>query len=94
VKGEVQRLLAGIGHLAAELAAGAAGGAPLRRPSAEVVREAAIGCMRRAGSDEATRSAIAVVIAGEWVENLARTEADLEEPVRQATEAVRTPWWR
>ncbi|HEX4579838.1 MAG TPA: FUSC family protein [Candidatus Dormibacteraeota bacterium] len=95
VEAEVQTLLAGIGRFAADLATGARDGAPPRRASAEAVRDAAVGCMRRTGgSDQATRSAMAVVIAGEWVQTLARTEADLEEPVRQALEAVRTPWWR
>jgi uncharacterized membrane protein YccC len=95
VEAEVHTLLAGIGQLGADLAARARGGAPPRRPSAEALRDAAIGCMRRAaGSEGATRGAIAVVIAGEWVQNLARMEADLEEPVRQATEAAGTRWWR
>ncbi len=95
VEAEVHTLLAGIGQLGAGLAAGAPGGAPPRRPSAEALRGAAIGCMRRAaGSEGATRGAIAVVIAGEWVQNLARMEADLEEPVRQATAAAGTRWWR
>jgi hypothetical protein len=59
------------------------------------VRQAAVGCMSRAGSDEAaTRAAMAVVIAGEWVQNLARMEADLEEPVRTAVAAAATRWWR
>jgi hypothetical protein len=95
VEAEVHTLLAGIGQLAADLAAGARGGAPPGRPSAEALRDAAIGCMRRAGGSEgATRGAIAVVIAGEWVQNLARMEADLEKPVKQATEAARIRWWR
>jgi len=34
------------------------------------------------------------VMAGEWVQNLARLEEDLEEPVSGAVEAARKPWWR
>jgi hypothetical protein len=64
-------------------------------PSPEALRSAAVECMRRSGSDErAIRSAIAVVIAGEWVQNLARMEADLEQPVEAAVAAARIHWWR
>jgi hypothetical protein len=95
VEGEVDTLLAGIGHIATALTAGARGGAPPGRPSEAAMRGAAIGCMRAAnGSEAATRGAMAVVIAGEWVQNLARLEADLDEPMRQATAAASTRWWR
>ena len=51
--------------------------------------------MRRSGFDErATRAAIAVVIAGEWVQNLARVESDLEQAVEAAVVAARIHWWR
>jgi hypothetical protein len=33
-------------------------------------------------------------MAGEWVQNLARLEADLEEAVGAAVEAAQKPWWR
>jgi uncharacterized membrane protein YccC len=95
VNGEVHTLLAGIGRLAADLAGERNGGPPDRAPSADAVRGAAIECMRDGGGDEGeTRGAMAVVIAGEWVQNLARMEADLEEPVRTAVGAASAPWWR
>jgi uncharacterized membrane protein YccC len=95
VETEVRTLLAGLRQLAGELGGTIAGGAPTERPSVEAVRQAAVGCMSRAGTDEAaTRAAMAVVIAGEWVQNLARMEADLEQPVRTAVEAAATRWWR
>jgi len=37
---------------------------------------------------------MAVVMAGEWVQDLSRMEADLGEPVRAAVEAAQKPWWR
>ena len=37
---------------------------------------------------------MAVVIAGEWVVNVARLEDDLQRPVAVAIESARTPWWR
>jgi uncharacterized membrane protein YccC len=65
------------------------------RISREALRTAARDCLRRwRNDDRAGRGAMAVVIAGEWVENIARLEADLERPVTVAVEAARTPWWR
>jgi Fusaric acid resistance protein-like len=95
VEAQVQILLGGIRYLAEELAAMVAHGEHPEPPSAAVLREAAMGCMRRSGSDEqAARGAMAVVIAGEWVQNLARMEADLEQTVDAAVAAARVPWWR
>jgi hypothetical protein len=37
---------------------------------------------------------MAVVIAGEWVENLGRLSTDLEEPVAAAMRAADIHWWR
>jgi hypothetical protein len=37
---------------------------------------------------------MAVVIAREWALNLARLEADLQQPVSRAVIASRIPWWR
>jgi len=37
---------------------------------------------------------MAVVMAGEWVQNIALLEGDLEEHVGIAVEAARKPWWR
>jgi len=92
---QVRSLLAGIDHLADELTGGHDPRAGPEHPSPEALRSAAVKCMRRAGSDQrAVRGAIAVVIAGEWVQNLARMEADLEQPVEAAVAAARMRWWR
>jgi uncharacterized membrane protein YccC len=92
---QVRTLLADVDHLADELAGVRNGRASSEHPSPGVLRSAAIECMRRSGGDErAARSAIAVVIAGEWVQNLARIEADLEQPVEAAVAAARGHWWR
>jgi hypothetical protein len=91
----VRSLLAGVDHLADELTGVHHGRAGPEHPSPEALRSAAVECMRRSRSDErAIRSAIAVVIAGEWVQNLARMEADLEQPVEAAVTAARIHWWR
>jgi hypothetical protein len=71
------------------------GSAAEARVSHEALRAAALDCLRRwRNDDRAGRGAMAVVIAAEWVENLARLEEDLERPVTVAVEAARTPWWR
>jgi uncharacterized membrane protein YccC len=63
--------------------------------SLSVLRQAELGCLGRWQKDsEVGKGAIAVVIAGEWVQNLTRLEADLEEPVNAAAEAAQKPWWR
>jgi hypothetical protein len=60
-----------------------------------VLRKAALGCLRRWQADaEMAKGAMAVVMAGEWVQNLALLESDLEGPVSTAVEAARKPWWR
>jgi len=63
--------------------------------SREALRTAALDCLRRwRNDDRAGRGAMAVVIAGEWVQNVARLEEDLQRPVAVAVDAARTPWWR
>jgi uncharacterized membrane protein YccC len=65
------------------------------RVAPDALRGAALACLRRWRNDErAGRGALAVVMASEWVENLAWLEADLEQPIALAAEAARAPWWR
>jgi uncharacterized membrane protein YccC len=95
VDAQVRTLLAGVDHLADELTGVRNARAGPEHPSLEALRSAAVKCMRRAGSDDrAVRGAIAVVIAGEWVQNLARMEEGLEQPVEAAVAAARMRWWR
>ncbi|MDQ6742113.1 MAG: FUSC family protein [Candidatus Dormibacteraeota bacterium] len=59
------------------------------------LREAALGCLRRwRKQPDSTRSAIAIVVAVEWTEQLAALTADLEQPVSELAKAARVPWWR
>jgi len=63
--------------------------------SVDRLRAAAVDCLRCWRNDESVgRGAMAVVMAGEWTQNVARLEIDLEQPVRDAVEAARLPWWR
>jgi hypothetical protein len=63
--------------------------------SIEALRQAELGCLRRWQTNaELGRGAMAVVMAGEWAQNLATLETDLEEAVSTAVDAARKPWWR
>ncbi|HEY8672618.1 MAG TPA: FUSC family protein [Candidatus Dormibacteraeota bacterium] len=95
VREQVGVLLTGLTHLADELAGDGADAVPLERPSLDALNLAALTCMRDAGNDGgSTSGAMAVVIAGEWVENLGRLTADLEQPVAAAVGAAEIHWWR
>jgi len=93
VRAQVRILLDGFSRLAGRLALEKEDGdIPV---SQRALRAAALDCLRRWRNDEkAGRGALAVVMAGEWAQNLARLEDDLKEPVAQAVDAARTPWWR
>ena len=63
--------------------------------SPETVREAALSSLRRWRQDpEAGRAAIAVVVAGEWVEHLSALAVALEKPIAEVVTAARVPWWQ
>jgi hypothetical protein len=94
VRAQARILLDGFARLADQLA--------LQQPkghvdhvSMQALRAAALDCLRRWRNDQgAGRGAMAVVMAGEWAQNLARLEDDLKQPVDRAAEAAGTPWWR
>jgi hypothetical protein len=94
VRDEVRILLATFTRLADRLSLSQAPEHEARVSSA-VLRQAALKCLRRWQTDAGVGKAVmAVVMAGEWVQNLARLEADLEEAAGTAVEAARKPWWR
>jgi uncharacterized membrane protein YccC len=94
VHAQVQALLGGYLSLADRLSLSPAS-QPRPEVSAGSLREAELGCLRRWHSDaQIGRGAMAVVMAGEWVQYLARLEADLGGAVSTAVEAARKPWWR
>jgi uncharacterized membrane protein YccC len=72
--------------------------APFQRPPEapnELLRQAALGCLRRWRDDpDAGRSAVVVVLVSEWVEQLRGLTAALEKPVARTAQAGRVPWWR
>ena len=63
--------------------------------SDDALRQAALsGLLRWRDDPAAGRSALAAVIAGEWIQQLGELAADLEAPVAKAAEGARVPWWR
>jgi uncharacterized membrane protein YccC len=63
--------------------------------SVAALRQAALSCLHRWKSNaEMGRAAMALVMAGEWVQYLARLEVDLEDGVGAASEAAGKAWWR
>ena len=94
VHGQVRLLLAAFRRLADRLDLGDPKGNP-ERVSPRALRGAALGCLGRwRDDDRAGRGALAVVMSGEWVQNMARLEDDLDRPVATAVAAARAPWWR
>jgi uncharacterized membrane protein YccC len=68
---------------------------PEVRVSSAALRQASLNCLRRwQANADMGNGAMAIVMAGEWAQNLALLERDLEEPVSTAVEAARKPWWR
>jgi uncharacterized membrane protein YccC len=94
VRGQAQTLLGAYGSLADELDSSHAPGPRSQVPMA-TLREAELNCLRRWQTNpDAGRGAMAVVMAGEWVQSLAHLEADLEVAVKTTAEAAQRPWWR
>ena len=95
LEAQVHALLARFAHLADHLQQSMRAGIPPEPLSTQALRGAAADGIRRAQADElAVRDAMAVVIAAEWVQNLAWLAADLEDTVNVAVEAARIQWWR
>jgi uncharacterized membrane protein YccC len=95
IRTEVRALQEQLTNLADRLVTQREGSAKLKLVSTSAMRAAELGCMDRMTREPAAeRSALALVIAGEWAENLARLATGLEQPVRDAVAAARIPWWR
>jgi uncharacterized membrane protein YccC len=96
VSGQAGLTIAAFLRLADRLAGEAAAAGGHREEASEaLLEEAALRCLREWNQDDPPgRSAIAVVTAREWVQQLSVLAADLEEPVAVASRAARVPWWR
>jgi hypothetical protein len=95
IRTEVKALQAQFTNLAGSLVGGRGAHANSNPASTSAMRAAVLGCMDRMTKDpSAEGSALALVMAGEWAENLARLATGLEQPVSVAVAAARIPWWR
>ena len=94
VREQVRRLLAAYNRLAERLSLTPAPD-PESHVSIAAVREAALKCLHRLQTDaDVGKGAMAVVMAGEWVQDLARLEGNLDGAVSTAVEGAQRPWWR
>ena len=94
VRRQVRMLLGAYRGLAERLSLSPA---PASEPevSEGALRNAELECLRHWQTDpDVGRGAMAVVMAGEWAQSLARLEEDLEGAVNIAVEAARKLWWR
>jgi uncharacterized membrane protein YccC len=63
--------------------------------SDQVLRDVALSSLRAwRENPDSGRSALAAVIAGEWLQRLGELTADLDPSVARAVEAAQLPWWR
>ena len=94
VRDQARILLAEYGRLADRLSLAPLGHAE-SHVSPAALRQAALESLGRwQAKPEIGKNAMAVVMAGEWVQYLARLQTDLEEAVTTASEVARKPWWR
>ena len=95
VDAAVRALLVRIGRLADELESGADATTPIDGVPLTALRGTALDSLRRAqaGTLE-VRNVMGVLIASEWVENLARFMTDLEAQVDKSARAAQLHWWQ
>ena len=95
VRVQTQLLLAGFLRLADQLDGTSGVLLSGARVSDDALREAAISALSQwQGDPESGRTALAIVIAGEWTQHLGDLITELEAPVVQAVKAAHVPWWR
>jgi uncharacterized membrane protein YccC len=95
IQAQARALAARFTLLADRLDGATSAARPLEPVSVDPLRDAALTCLRRWEQDPAgLQAAMAVVVAGEWIQQLSAIAADLVEPVDRAVEASRVAWWR
>jgi uncharacterized membrane protein YccC len=95
IRNEVKALQAQLTNLADGLVADRDIREKTKPVSLASMRAAALGCLDRTAHDQAAqRSALALVVAEEWAQNLARLASGMEQPVSATITAARIPWWR
>lgn len=92
---QVQAVLTRLSSLATRLDAKRSASVDDAPVTAQALRTATLGGLEGGhGSPPGDRSALAMVIAGEWAQYLARVEAGIEQPVSATVAAAKIPWWR
>jgi uncharacterized membrane protein YccC len=95
LRAQTQLMLASFLRLADELGGETSALLPGARVSNDALRDVALARLRTwRDHPETGHSALAAIIAGEWLQQLGELTADLEAPVASAVEAARLPWWR
>ena len=95
IRTEVKALQAQLTNLADRLVADRDTNEKTKPVSLSSMRAATLGCLDRTTHEQdGQRSALALVVAEEWAQNLARLAGGLEQPVSAAVAAARIPWWR
>jgi uncharacterized membrane protein YccC len=95
IRNEVKALQAQLTNLADGLVADRDIRQKTKPVSLASMRAAALGCLNRTAHEQAAqRSALALVVAEEWAQNLARLASGMEQPVSATITAARIPWWR
>ena len=95
LRAQAQLMLAGLVRLADQLDRRTSALLSGAGVSDEALREAALSSLERWRDNPAEgESAVAAVIAGEWIQQLGELASELEAPVSRAVEGARVPWWR
>ena len=95
LRAQAQLMLAGLVRLADQLDRRTSALLSGAGVSDEALREAALSSLERWRDNPAEgESAVAAVIAGEWIQQLGELASELEDPVSRAVEGARVPWWR
>jgi hypothetical protein len=95
MRAQTQLMLAGFLHLADRLGGTTSALLARARVSDITLRKAAVSALNQWRDDPTTgQSALAVVIAAEWIQQLGELTFDLEGPVQKAVDGSRVPWWR
>jgi uncharacterized membrane protein YccC len=95
LRAQAQLMLAGFVRLADQLDGRTSALLSGTGVSIDALREAALASLQRWRDSPAEgESAVAAVIAGEWIQQLGELASELEDPVSRAVEGARVPWWR
>ncbi len=95
LRAQAQLMLAGFVRLADQLDGRTSALLSGTGVSDDALRAAALSSLQRwRDSPGIGDSAVAAVIAGEWIQQLGELASDLEAPVSRAVEGARVPWWR